>query len=164
MESMSSNLADLIGSPKDEIAQELILAFKDKEAISVKATINSYREVWKNKGKNEQDKLKKQADVASRRQDGHRVECPSCCSFGLVVGDPTGIPKREIDDDTIFEYQDYFPNQFQCTACGLKIFGLARLLVCNLGSQYTKTVTYNAYELFSPEDSNRWEDDNNEPY
>ncbi len=37
------------------------------------------------------------------------------------------LPHKTIKEDEITETQEYLPTQFECIACGLKIFGLSRL-------------------------------------
>ena len=97
------------------------------------------------------------------RQNGHRVDCPSCGSAALVLGEPVSAPTQKLDDDEIIETQEYLPTHFECVACGLKIAGLSRLAVVGLSDRYKKTQTYDAAEYYAPADDwSNYEDDNNE--
>ena len=80
-----------------------------------------------------------------------------------MVGEPISAPIQRVNDGEITETQEYLPNQFECIACGLKIAGLSRLTVVELGDRYKKTQVYDGAEYYAPEDDYAgYEDDNNE--
>lgn len=162
---LGHDLTFLLGKEEAEIATKMIAAANDQAAKAVNGTVKSYQTVWEGKPQVEKDTLSSQATILATRGIGHRVKCPACKSDSIVNGEPFGVPKQTVEFEIVTEKQEHLPNKFQCTACGLKILGLAQLVVCNLGSTYTKTMTYTLAELYEPEDPmEEWGDDNNEYY
>lgn len=162
--SMSKSLEDFFGSDESRVARALIAADEDKSSKSVTSDIEAHRKVWTSKNTADQERLTSQAAVWATRQDGHRVECPSCHSQALVFGDPVSAPNRKLEHDYIREIQEYLPHHFECIACGLKIHSLAGLAVAKLGDRYKRTQTYDPAEYYSPSDPYAgYEEDNNEP-
>lgn len=163
--SMDYSLEDFIGGEHSAVAEKEVAAAMDAAAKSVVGDVDAHNKVWGAKGENEREVLAARAGVWANREDGHRVECPACGNPALVLGEPIGEPKRELDGDEITERQEHLPHLFQCVACGLKIAGLSRLSAVGLGDRYTKTQTYDASEYYAAADPYEgYEDDNNEPF
>lgn len=162
---MGLSLKDFVGDEEAEVAEKLIEAAADEKAKAVLGEVAAHKKVWESKSEEERAKLAKAAEVWATRQEGHRVDCPSCGSKALVKGEPVSAPQIKLEDDTIIEGQEHLPNQFECTACGLKVLGLSRLRAIDLGARYKSTEQYDAADYYAPED--RWADfadDNNEPF
>jgi hypothetical protein len=163
LSSMGMTLQDFVGENEAKVAQKLITAAADDSAKAVKGEVEAHKKVWQAKPEKEREKLIAQAAVWAIRQTGHRVECPSCTSNALVVGEPVAPPVQRLNDGEITETQEHLPNHFECIACGLKVTGLSRLAVVGLGDRYKKTHIYNAAEYYAPEDDYAgFDDDNNE--
>jgi hypothetical protein len=161
--SMGMTLKDFVGEDEAEVAKKLIAAAADDSAKAVKGEVEAHKKVWLAKTEKERSTLGTQAAVWATRQAGHRVDCPSCASQALVVGEPVSVPTQRLNDGEITETQEYLPNQFECIGCGLKIVGLSRLTVVGLSDRYKKTLVYDAAEYYAPEDDySGYEEDNNE--
>ena len=161
--SMGIPLEDFVGKDEAEVAEKLINAAADDRAKAVKGDVEAHTKVWNTKLEDDRTTLQTQAAVWATRQNGHRVDCPSCSSTALVFGEPVSIPTQNLIDDEIVESQEYLPTHFECVACGLKIAGLSRLAVAGLSDRYKKTQTYAAAEYYAPADDwSNYEDDNNE--
>lgn len=163
LHSMDMTLQDFVGNDEAAVAEQLIAAADDDSAKAVKSDVQAHKRVWLAKTDEERDSLRTQASVWSTRQAGHRVDCPACGSQALVIGEPVSAPSQRLDDGEIIEVQEYLPNQFECIACRLKISGLSRLTVVDLGDRYKKTQVFDASDYYAPEDEYfGFEDDNNE--
>ena len=161
--SMGVTLPEFVGDDEAEVAKKLIDAADDESAKAVKGDVEAHKKVWNAKLDDDRSTLQTQAAVWATRQNGHRVDCPSCGSAALVLGEPVSAPTQKLDDDEIIETQEYLPTHFECVACGLKIAGLSRLAVVGLSDRYKKTQTYDAAEYYAPADDwSNYEDDNNE--
>lgn len=161
--SMGILLEEFVGKDEAEVATKLIDAAADESAKAVKGDVEAHKKVWNAKPEDERTTLQTQAAVWATRQNGHRVDCPSCASTALVIGEPVSAPTQKLDDDEIIETQEYLPTNFECVACSLKIAGLSRLAVVGLSDRYKKTQTYDAAEYYAPADDwSNYEDDNNE--
>lgn len=165
------SLEALFGDETAKVALKLIEADKDKGAKAVSSLIAAHKTVWEQKTPTEKEKLQLQAGVWATKQEGHRVECPSCGSQSLVQGEPIAPAKKSIKDDIITEKQEHLPSKFECIACGLRISGLSQLAAAGLADSYTSTQSYDASAYYGPEDydsdedsQDYWEDDNNDPY
>lgn len=164
LSSIGMTLGDFVGEDEAKVAGQLIAAAADDSAKAVKGEVEAHKKVWLAKGEKERSTLVAQASLWATRQAGHRVDCPSCASQALVVGEPVSAPVQRLNDGEITETQEYLPNQFECVACGLKIAGLSRLTVVGLGDRYKKTQVYDAAEYYAPSDDYAgYEEDNNEP-
>lgn len=162
--SMDENLEDFLGSDQAAIASQLIVASADESAKAVKGDVQAHNRVWLGKSDSDREGLLASAKTWATRQSGHQTLCPSCNSPALLKGEPVESPKRKLKDDEIIETQEYLPNQFECVACGLKIFGLSKLAAIGLSDRYKKTQVYDAAEYYRPDDSfYEYEPDNNEP-
>ncbi|MEQ9266300.1 MAG: hypothetical protein RLN81_13810 [Balneolaceae bacterium] len=158
-------LDDLFGTDEATTAETLIDAYHDKSAKAVIGTIEAHKEVWEGKGDEDKETLAKQAETWASRNEGHRLNCPSCNSKALVFGNSIGTISKTIDEDTITEKQNYLPSHFECVACGLKINGYSKLNACGLGDTFTATNIYDAFEYYESENYDKyhdWEPDYNE--
>jgi len=166
LNSFGESLESLFGSDTAAQVREDIDALRDETAKSVKGTINAHKTVWEQKSDEERTIAIAQAQTASLRHYGHRVDCPSCGSIALLQGKAAGEAKRTVDDDGIHERQVMKPEAFSCVACGLKIMGFSKLLGAGLGNTYISTSHYDAVEFFDIDIEERarnmMEDDNNE--
>lgn len=163
--SMGYTLEEFIGKEQADIAAKEIAAAADEAAKAVLDDVSARKRVWDAKDKADQRMLTTQSIAWATKSVGHRVTCPACGSDALVVGEPIGTPKQMLKDDTITERQEHLPHWFECVACGLKIVGLSRLQVIELGDRYTKTSVYEAADYYAPDDQFAdFEDDNNEPF
>ena len=161
-------LENLFGEEMAREADTQISALLDENAQSVKGTINAHKIIWNEKDDEEKTKLVKQAELLAIRQQGHRVKCPACESNALIHGSSSGAPKTNVTEDGISEKQSMLPTSFECTACGLKVLGLSKLVACGLGDTYTSTNHYDAVEYFQIDIEGEFEarmyEDNNEPW
>lgn len=146
LKSMDRELEDLISKPAE--AQEMINAFKDAAASTVKGDIKAHKKVWSNKDTSEQNEASKQATTWATRQTGHRVECPSCKSKALLQGTPSGPVTTEVEGDEVVQRQTMLPSLFECIACGLRISGLSKLSASGLGNAFSARYSYAAAEFF----------------
>lgn len=162
--SIGLTLNDFLGSDIAKVAEKLMTANADDSAKAVKGDVDAHKRVWQSKPKDERATLSQQALVWATPHAGHRVECPSCASTALVVGEPASAPIRKLKGDEVTETQEYLPNRFECIACGLKITGLSRLSAVGLGDRYKNTQVYDLAQQYVPDDDYYgYEDDNNEP-
>lgn len=145
---IGATLESLFGTDGAKIARENIEALRDETAKSVNGTINAHKTVWEQKNDEERELAKSQAETASLRHYGHRVDCPACCSTALLQGSPSGEAKRSVDGDGISERQVMRPETFSCIACGLKISGFSKLLAAGMGSTYISTSHYDPVDYF----------------
>lgn len=153
LESMNRGLSDFVLNPEE--AQEMIDAFENAAAKAVEKDIRAHAQVWSNKDQQERDKASAAAKAWATRQLGHRVICPDCGSPALVQGNPSGKVTTEICNDEMVQRQPMLPSAFECVACGLRIFGLSKLLACRLGDAFTAKSTYSAagfFGLYTEED------------
>jgi hypothetical protein len=164
--SMGYGLEDLIGEDAAAVADKEIEAAADEAAKSVLGDIETFAAQWAQLDDAERTARASRANVWAVRSAGHRVTCPACGNPALVNGEPIGAAQQILEDDVITERQEHLPHWFECIACGLKITGLSRLQVVDLGDRYASTQTYEAAEYYRPEDDQYadYEDDNNEPY
>jgi hypothetical protein len=162
---MGLTLDDFVSDDEVKVARKLIAAAADDSAKAVRGDVEAHKKVWLAKNDEERSALAASARVWATKEAGHRVLCPACQSVALVIGEPISVPNKILEDDQIVETQQYLPNIFQCIACSLKISGLSRLSVVNLGDRYTKTTFYDAAEYYAPKDEYEgYDDDNNEYY
>lgn len=162
--SMGMALKDFVGQDEAEVAAKLIAAAADNSAKAVRGEVEAHKKVWLAKDQGERNILVRQAAVWATRQSGHRVICPACASQALLAGEPVSAPIQRLKDGAITETQEYLPNKFECVACRLKIAGLSRLAVVDLGDRYKKTQVYDPAEYYAPDDEHAgYEDDNNGP-
>ena len=88
-------------------------------------------------------------------------------SVALIHGSASGAPITTVDEDGVIEKQTMLPASFECIACGLKIIGYSKLVVCGLGDTYTSTNHYDAVSYFDiniEEEFQGMMEDNNEPF
>jgi hypothetical protein len=165
LSSMGYTLKDFIGDDQANVAEIEIAAAADEAARAVIGEVQAHQKVWSAKSDNDRIALRTQASAWATRSAGHRVDCPSCGSPAVVVGQPVGEPKQALKADEITETQEHLPHWFQCVACGLKIVGLSRLQVVGLGDRYLNTRVYEVAEYYAPTDDYAdFEEDNNEPF
>jgi len=163
LSSMGLKLEYLVGSAETKHATELIAASKVKSEKDVRDAVIAHTRMWDSKSDAEKRTLSYQASIRASRAVGHRVVCPACRSDALVMGSPISDPIRILDGDIIVTTQERQPTKFECTACGLKMLGISQLNVFALGATYKSTVSFDAAELYSPEDEHSvFEDYNNE--
>ncbi len=153
LDSMNRELGDFVSEPSE--ARDLIDAFKDAAASSVKGDIKAYKKVWSDKNDSEQEEASSQSATWAKRQAGHRVKCPACNSQALVQGTPSGPVATNVDGDEVVQRQTMLPSSFECIACGLRISGLSKLTAGGLGNAFSATYSYTAaefFELYTEED------------
>jgi hypothetical protein len=162
---MGLGLSEFFSSEEVNIALTLIAASADEAAKAVLGDISAHKESWATFNDDDRKRARTIVEFWARREDGHRVPCPSCGENALVTGDPCAAAKIKLEGDTIVESQEHLPNKFECVACKLKINGLSRLTVAGLGDRYVKTTKYDAAAYYAPEDEYPdFEEDNNEPF
>jgi hypothetical protein len=140
LKTMGRDLSSLIH--ESQAAESMIASLKDASAEKVKNDIVAHRAVWNNKTDDERLRAVDQAKTWARRQVGHCVKCPSCCSPALVKGTPSGRVLRETTDVNVVERQSQSPASFECIACGLRIAGYSKLSACGLGDAFTDKSVY----------------------
>lgn len=150
LQHLGKKIGDYLGPDSAKAAAEIVKAAKDQTAKAVLGDVAAHKAAWAGEA-NKPAKLAFAATWASRTE-GHRAPCPSCGTTGLLKGDPSGPASKELKGDQITEKQPYLPATFECVACGLKIGGLAKLVVCDLGTPYTKTTKYSVLDEFGPVD------------
>ena len=146
LESMNRTLSDLVSNVED--VHELIRELSDDTSTAVRDDIMAHKTVWFNKDKHDQDEASRRATTWATRHKGHRVECPACKSPAVVQGTPTGPVTTELDGDELIQRQAMLPSIFECTACGLKISGISKLMAVGLGNAFRGKYTYTAAEFF----------------
>ena len=149
LSSYDESLDSLFGEEEAKSADELIQAYSDDAAKSVRGMINAHTQVWQNKTEAEQELLKRQASTRSSRHDGHRIKCPACENTGLLHGSAFGKANSKLKEDIIVEKQNMLPSSFECIACGLRIAGHSKLIACGLGDSFVETTEYDAVEYFN---------------
>jgi hypothetical protein len=163
--SMGYDLTNLVGEEAAGVAEKEIEAAADHAAKAVLGDIETFKQRWAAFSEEERTARAGRAEVWAVRSAGHRVQCPACGSPALVSGEPIGVAQRTLEDDVITERQEHLPHWFECVACGLKITGLSRLQVVDLGDRYSSTQTYEAAEYYRSDDQYAdYKDDNNEPF
>lgn len=164
--SLGESLDNLFGKSVADRAREDIAALNDVNAKSVQGAIDGHRTSWDEKADDERDLARKQAETASLRHYGHRIDCPACKSIALLQGKAAGEARKMVDSDGVVERQVMKPEAFHCVACGLKILGYSKLLAAGLGDTYISTSHYDAMEYFEIDLDEHvrsmMEDDNNE--
>jgi len=164
--SLGESLEHLFGQTVADRAREDIAAFNDVNAKSVRVAIEAHKTVWREKTGAEQELARKQAETASLRHYGHRIECPACASIALLQGKAAGEAKKTVDSDGVVERQVMKPESLHCIACELKIIGYSKLLAAGLGDTYISTSRYDAMDYFEIDLDehvrNMMDDDNNE--
>ena len=161
---MGTSLEDFLGKERASVASDLISTQAGESAKSVNRKVRLYEEVWNDKDSEQKARLSLQASTWATKQTGHRVSCPACKSDAIVSAKPISVPIQNISGDEITETLEYLPAVFECVACQLKISGLSNLIASGLGEAYKATFTYDAYDLFLPDDDYRgYEPDFNEP-
>lgn len=166
LEEMGESLGSFFGKPIEKEVNGYIDAFKEENIKYTNNLINAHKTIWSNKSDDEKKTLSEQAKLIVTRNLGHRVICPSCSSSALIRGEPVGSSFTQTSEDGIIEKQKMRPSVFECSACGLKIVGYSKLVVCDLGDCYTSTNTYDAKEYFGidiEEEYYNMMEDNNEP-
>jgi hypothetical protein len=163
---MGETMESLFGKEEAVLAVQIVAAAKDEGAKAAAKNIHAHKTVWEEKNAEERGILSAQASLWAKKQTGHRVTCPSCNSDALVIGNAVAPATQRLKDGLIVETQDFLPEKFECTACGLKIVGLAHLHASGLGDTYKTTSTYDPAEYYAVnnDEYSGYEDDNNEPY
>lgn len=163
LSSMGYKLEEFVGAEEAAVAEQLLDAAADEKSKAVAGDVAAFKKVWLAKDDGERSTLSISATAWATKHNGHRVECPSCNSQALVVGEAIGAPQTTLNNHEITETQEHLPSQFECIACGLKISGLSRLAVVELGDRYSKKQVYDAASYYEPEDYYpAYEEDNNE--
>jgi hypothetical protein len=150
---LGEGLDSFFGEEDANLARELIAVAEDEGAKAVAKTIAAHRTIWEAKEEDERQELATQAKAWATRHVGHRVECPSCGSTAIVTGEAVSAPSVRLEDDLIVEAQYHLPSRLECTACGLKVGGVAQLNAAGVGDQYKATRTFEVaeyYELVDP--------------
>jgi hypothetical protein len=164
LDSIGETLESALGRDGAKTANKFIKASLDKSAKSVRKMIADHRKSWNKKSTEEKEHLTSKTMFFADKSLGHVVSCPACNSKSKVTGYPESPPSKALEDDTIIEKQMYLPSHFECSACGLKISGLAQLIEAKIGDSYVSTHYYDAAEFYG--DSNGaggYEPDYNEP-
>ncbi|SFU21050.1 hypothetical protein [Mesorhizobium sp. YR577] len=145
---MGKELKDILSDPSS--AQSMIEVLEDEAAKAVEQDIKAHQKVWSNKSDEERQIALTQATTWATRHAGHRVDCPSCRSPALLQGSPNGPVSTEVDEreGEVIQRQTMLPASFECIACGLRISGLSKLAVCELGDAFTGKSVYTAAEFF----------------
>ena len=144
---MDREMIDFVSDHKT--AQKMLESLRDTSAKSVNQVIRAHETVWSSKTETEREKAAHDAEIRASPNKGHRVECPSCGSRGLIRGEPIGKTDARLNDDNeVTVRQLMLPSSFECTACGLKITGLSRLNACRLGSTFASTMRYPVDEYY----------------
>lgn len=165
LSTMEADLSDILDSEQLATAQALMETQHGITSDQAKKMVSAHQQVWANKSKSDQEKLRNQALVWAKKQDGHRVDCPSCSSVGLLYGEPASSPKRSMVDDKVVESFESLPTSFECIACGLKVSGLSKLTAVGLGERFLTKETFDFADFYELYDSHHeYEPDNNEPF
>ncbi len=146
LESMGKNLGDLFENPA--VAEDMIASLQDTAAKAVEKDINTHKEIWQNKGSEEQLASLSQATSWASRHTGHRAVCPACNSPSLLRGSSHGSVTTQIDGDFVVQRQTMLPSSFECIACGLRILGLSKLSACGLGDAFTSSSASTVADFF----------------
>ncbi|WGY67037.1 hypothetical protein KEC55_09170 [Burkholderia cepacia] len=157
-------LRDFLGKDEADAAVKMLAAAADETAKSVKGLINAHAEVWKNKAQDERDELAKTAASVARPNLGHVIDCPSCNSKALLLGEGFRQQPPVLEHDEMVVRTLMLPTELICKACGLTIKGHNQLFAAGFGSQFTKTLTFDPVDYYAeePDDEDRYNEFNNE--
>lgn len=147
---LGASLETLFGAEEAALAEAQISAQETGLAADMRAQLKTHKALWKKLPTATKKTRAAQAEVAASRHVGHRVVCPACGNHALVHGRASGTDFRFVDDDssTIVIQQPMLPSSFECTACGLKVNGHARLFAVGLGEAFVSTTERGAAEYF----------------
>lgn len=161
VEATGRTLVDLLGA-EAQAAEQMIKSLGDEAAKEVQKAINAHRTVWQGRSPSERSDATLQATLAASRHSGHRVKCPACECPALVSGEEVSSRDPALEGDLIVVRSTMLPTGFQCTACGLRIEGHARLHASDLGDTYTSTVSWDPVEYYGIDNDYGPEPDFNE--
>ncbi|MER8554965.1 hypothetical protein NKH69_33190 [Mesorhizobium sp. M0976] len=159
---MGMSLPDFIGDAEAKVAAKLIAAAADDGAKAVLGDVDAHKNAWAAKSNEERTTLSQSAAGWAIRPAGHRVNCPSCASQALVVGEPVTAPTQKLEDGEITETQ-ISAQSFRVHRLRLEDQRLFAPRCGWPGERYKKTQVYDAAEYYAPQDNYEgYEDDNNE--
>ncbi|WP_028206415.1 hypothetical protein [Paraburkholderia nodosa] len=157
-------LEDFVGKDEANAAAKMLAAVVDEAAKNVQKLVNAHMEVWKNKDQSEKDELAKAAKIAANPAFGHVIDCPSCGSKALLMGEEIRQQPPVLENDEMVVRSLMLPTELVCKACALTVKGHNQLYAAGFGSQFTKTLTYDPVDYYAeePDDEDRYEEFNNE--
>ena len=138
---------DFLTNNASEI-QTIIDALDDDIRQEITEVIEKYEKDWLARKSTDRSASAEKATAWATRDKGHRVSCPSCNSRALIRGTPSMPAEIQLESDQVIQKQRMLPSSFECIACGLKIVGLSKLMVCGLGDSFLSTMSYTPSEFF----------------
>lgn len=156
---LGETLANLFGEDDAKFAEQLLAENRDNLKKEILSKIAAHKTVFNSKKPAEQKELIDRAEMLVQElstQRHHTVDCPACACKATLQGTPFG--KEHVTNEEngeIVTRQAVLPNEFLCTACGLKLTTNAELEVADLGEHYTRKTTYSPeeyYGLINPND------------
>ncbi|KVU99796.1 hypothetical protein WK76_02610 [Burkholderia ubonensis] len=155
-------LEDFVGVEEAKAAVTMLKAIADEAAKSVQKLINAHSEVWKNKDEKEREQLAEVAKIAARPYLGHVIDCPSCGSKALLLGEEIRQQPPVLEGDELVVRSVMLPTELKCEACSLSVKGHSQLYAAGFGSQFTNTSRYDPVDYYAEEPEYDGDEYNNE--
>lgn len=132
-------LEELFGKEEAKAAELMITEEAANTKKQVLDKIQSYKKVFFDLSKDQQEDRKKKAELEIRNHFNKAkiVKCPVCDTKALLSGELISFSEPKLVDSQIREERRYLPNQFGCLACGIKINGYPELKSIDFGGQFT---------------------------
>ncbi len=151
-------LSDLLGDEESKIADSVLREKREGVESSVKSNVAAHKKVFESLG--EEARKEKISDAEANAKvmafkKKHIVDCPACGSKALLGGEPFGKEVITEQDGELVSRISIAPTEFECTACSLKLNGIAELAVCDLAGHFTRRTAYTPeeyYGLIHPDD------------
>ena len=161
--SMSRDLGSLFGVEHGAAVEEALASDAGAVLSAVKKRIAAHKTIWEALPSDEQAAkiASTQIQVPKYRMFGHVIVCPACASSAVVLGNPMGPSRGQLEDGDMVERVQMLPYAFRCEACGLSLPTRAEVLAADLGAPFTNTSRMDPVDYFAGE-PDYYEEDNNE--
>lgn len=135
----SLTLTDFLGTSEAKAAELMLIKEADNVKKQVLDKIQSYKKVFFELSKEEQEKKRKEseAEIRSHFNKAKIVKCPVCDSSALLSGELISFSEAKLVDNDIRQERRYLPTQFGCFTCAIKINGYSELKAIDLGGQFS---------------------------
>jgi len=153
--SLKKELADLLGEKVALQAEKLIGSLNKEKEGAVKSKIASYAKVFAEKAPEVQEKLRQDADAATRLlpHGSTKQKCPACGSTGRLQGELLKSLKPEFEEESaqLLMEEVFVADTFLCPACDLSLVSLEEIHWAGLEPTFTQTRSTDLHELFQAE-------------
>lgn len=157
-EFQEKTIEELLSVEEADHAKLLISELTASVEQNTRDKINLHKKLFLLKEQEEKEELMQESEVSGTQlstMGHHRIPCPACECTATVTGNPFGTGRTISSGDEIIEKQEMIPDIFRCSACGLKLLGVATLFSAGVGQHYYKTVKYEPhiyYQLYTEDD------------